>query len=113
MKQSEQVEKLREGIAQWLADNVSRYEVAPEKKRIITKADLAKAGSLLRNLPIPLYVDTGELTEGEMANLPLGKITVWAGDKLEPICTNNRKIIAKAARAKFKPVGEIMMEMKQ
>jgi hypothetical protein len=47
-----------------------------------------------------------KLTDEEMNKLPLGKITVWAGDRLEPICTKNRKIIADAAVAKAMPLIE-------
>uniref|UniRef100_A0A6M3L413 Uncharacterized protein n=1 Tax=viral metagenome TaxID=1070528 RepID=A0A6M3L413_9ZZZZ len=37
------------------------------------------------------------LTDEEITNLAgMQKITVWAGDPLEPACKNNRRIIAKA-----------------
>ncbi len=107
-----QVKMLREGIRKFVLDGgLSCIGCEPDAggDRECEKGKCPSLtndiNSLLRNLPIPLYLDTGKLTDEEIFKAagyaPSVKFSVRY---IRP----RDKAIAKAARAKFVSIGELM-----
>ncbi len=107
IKLKEQVEKLKEGLARYEAehDELSwEYLLAhADNPKCLSMLCLyrAKATDLLRTVLSPYFIDTGELTEEEMRREYIPDREYATGFRC-----------AKAARAKFVSIGEIVKEGK-
>ena len=100
-----QVEILREYLAQEFAgpDSFAAFHT--------TGKDYKKTDLLLRNLPIKLYLNTGQLTDEELNKSFDGAFDIPVAIDHKPtpeeIFTFRLRAVAKAARAKLVSVGEL------